>query len=136
EAARAAGARKAIPLSVSVAAHSPLMRDAAPALERALATVPISRPEIPFASSTEGRFIEEPDEIREALVRALTSPVDWPRCVQAISGIGVRGFVEAGPGHVLTGLNKRSVPDAYLAAVGNHDEAIALANHFALEVSS
>jgi len=136
EAARAAGARKAIPLTVSVAAHSPLMRDAAPALERALARISISQPAIPFASSTEGRFIEEPDEIRGALVRALTSPVDWPRCMDAMSRSGARAFVEVGPGHVLTGLNKRIVSDAYLTAVGNHDEAIALANHLALELSS
>src|SRR5439155_12890709 len=103
EAARAAGARKAIPLSVSVAAHSPLMRDAAPALKRALAGVSISRPSIPFASSTEGRLIEDPAEIREALVSALTSPVDWPRCVKAMTDYGARAFVEVGPGHVLTG---------------------------------
>jgi [acyl-carrier-protein] S-malonyltransferase len=136
EAARAAGARKAIPLAVSVAAHSPLMREATAALERALARVSISRPAIPFASSTEGRFIEDPDEIRAALVRALTSPVDWPRCLQTMSEAGARAFVEVGPGRVLTGLNKRIVPDAYLTAVGNHEEAVALANHLALEVSS
>src|SRR5207249_3456995 len=119
-----------------VAAHSPLMRDAAPALKRALAGVSISRPSIPFASSTEGRLIEDPAEIREALVSALTSPVDWPRCVKAMTDYGARAFVEVGPGHVLTGLNKRIVPDAYLTAVGNHEEAVELANHLALEASS
>jgi [acyl-carrier-protein] S-malonyltransferase len=136
EAARGAGARKVIPLSVSVAAHSPLMRDAAPALEHALERVDLSPPAIPFASSTEGRFIEDPDEIREALVRGLTNPVDWPPCMQAMSRSGARAFVEVGPGHVLTGLNKRIVPDAYVTAVGSHDEAVALANHLALELSS
>jgi len=136
EAARAAGARKVIPLSVSVAAHSPLMREAAAALERALESVALSRPAIPFASSTEGRFVQEPDEIRKALVSALTSPVDWPRCMQAMSNAGARAFVEVGPGPVLTGLNKRIVPDADLTAVGSHAEAVALANHLALEVGS
>jgi [acyl-carrier-protein] S-malonyltransferase len=136
EAARAAGARKAIPLSVSVAAHSPLMASASRALTAALAEVEIERPGIPFASSTEGRFIEEPNEIRRALVDALTRPVDWPRCVRLLSEFGARTFVEVGPGNVLTGLNKRIVPDAYIASVGDHDEAVALANHFALETTA
>jgi [acyl-carrier-protein] S-malonyltransferase len=136
EGARAAGARRAIPLSVSVAAHSPLMTGASRTLARALADIKVDRPEIPFASSTEGRFIEDPDEIRDGLVNALTRPIDWPRCVGTMSDAGARAFVEAGPGHVLTGLNKRIVPDAYLSAVGNQDEAIALANHLALESAS
>ena len=136
ESARAAGARKAIPLSVSVAAHSPLMEDAARVFERGLSDIAILKPAIPFVSSTEGRFIEDPGEIRRALVNALTRPVDWPRCIGAMRAAGAGAFVEVGPGRVLTGLNKRIVPDAYLPAVGNHDEAVALANHFALETAT
>jgi [acyl-carrier-protein] S-malonyltransferase len=133
EAARAAGARKVIPLAVSVAAHSPLMAEAARALHDALAAVVISPPAIPFVSSTEGRTLHEPEEIRAALVLALTRSVDWPRCVSAMHEAGARAFVEVGPGRVLSGLNKRIVSDAYIASVGNHVEAVGLANELVAE---
>ncbi|HEV2685960.1 MAG TPA: ACP S-malonyltransferase, partial [Actinomycetota bacterium] len=126
-----AGARKVIPLAVSVAAHSPLMEPAKVALARALRDVQLNAPSIPFASCTEGRFLTEPSEIKDALIQALTRRVDWPACVTTVHKAGTDLFVEVGPGRVLTGLNKRIVPDARATSVGSHAEAIALANELA-----
>ena len=131
EAARAAGARKVIPLAVSVAAHSPLMEEASRVLERALDDVELDAPSVPFISSTKGQPVDDPDEIKRALVGALTSPVDWPGCVESARDLGADTFIEVGPGRVLTGLNKRIVPDAPAISVGSHDEAIALAHELA-----
>src|SRR5207302_10991960 len=82
ESARAAGARRVIPLAVSVAAHSPLMARAAEELEGALGDVRLLEPAIPFASSITGDFVSDPMEIKSELVRAMTEPVDWPACVR------------------------------------------------------
>lgn len=126
DAVRAAGARRVIPLAVSVAAHSPLMEPAVDALTRALTTIPIEQPAIPFASCIDGRFVEQPADVAGTLVRALTNRVDWPRCIDALRAAGATTFVEAGPGTVLTGLGKRILPDARWLSVEGRADATAV----------
>lgn len=128
ESARAAGARRVIPLAVSVAAHSPLMSPAAEELERALASVTLLEPSIPFASCITGDFVSAPDEIKRDLLRAMTDPVDWVACVKTLRTAGTDLFVEVGPGRVLSGLVRRIVPDARVASVSDETEAISLAH--------
>jgi [acyl-carrier-protein] S-malonyltransferase len=135
ESARAAGCRRVIPLAVSVAAHSPLMSPAAEELERALASVTLLEPVIPFASCISGRFLSAPDEIKRELVRAMTDPVDWPGCVQALRTAGTDLFVEVGPGRVLSGLVRRIASDARISSVADETEAIALAHDLAAGVT-
>jgi len=107
EAMQAAGARRVVRLAVSIAAHSPLMAEAAAAFRHALEKVPLQRPRIPFIANATADELTEPESIREALVRQLTSPVRWRGSVREMIRRGVARFVEVGPGDVLTGLLRR-----------------------------
>jgi [acyl-carrier-protein] S-malonyltransferase len=134
ESARAAGARRVIPLAVSVAAHSPLMRPAAEELERALETVRLLEPVVPFVSCISGDFVGHPDEIKRELVRAMTEPVVWPACVETLLAAGTDLFVEVGPGRVLSGLIRRIARDARIASVPDERAAISFAHERTAEV--
>ncbi|MBC7226974.1 MAG: ACP S-malonyltransferase [Thermoflexales bacterium] len=107
EAVQAAGARRVVRLAVSIAAHSPLMAEAAAAFRHALERVPLRRPRVPFIANATAEEMAEPESIREALVRQLTSPVRWRSSVRQIIRRGIARFVEVGPGDVLTGLLRR-----------------------------
>ena len=102
-----AGARKVVRLAVSIAAHSPLMADAAEAFRRALERVALRSPRIPFVANATAQPVTDPDAIREVLGRQLTSPVRWAESVRWMIQQGARRFVEVGPGKVLTGLLRR-----------------------------
>jgi len=105
--ATAAGARKVIPLAVSIAAHSPLMAPAAVALKAAIDATPIATPLVPVIGNTQARPLTTPDAIRAELVAQLTGSVRWTGTLQLMVEAGVTTFVEIGPGEVLTGLVKR-----------------------------
>ncbi len=105
--AKERGAKRAIPLAVSIAAHSPLMAEAAAEFRRALDATPFQRPAIPLVANAIAGPLTEPDEIREALGRQLTSPVRWSESVRWMIAQGVTRFIEVGPKDVLTGLVKR-----------------------------
>jgi [acyl-carrier-protein] S-malonyltransferase len=107
EAAKAAGARRVIRLAVSIAAHSPLMAEAATAFRRALERATIQPPRMPFVANGTAGPLTDPDQIREALGRQLTSPVHWTESVRWMIRQGATRFVEVGPGEVLTGLLRR-----------------------------
>jgi [acyl-carrier-protein] S-malonyltransferase len=108
EAARAQGLR-AVPLPVTGAFHSPAMAAARPELEAALAEIDFQAPSVTVVSSiTTAPF----DDARARLADALTMPVRWRETLLALRARGVGRFVETGPGKVLTGLVKRTVPDA------------------------
>jgi [acyl-carrier-protein] S-malonyltransferase len=107
EAVKAAGARRVIRLAVSIAAHSPLMAEAAAAFRRVLERATIRPPRMPFVANATASPLTDPDQIREALGRQLTSPVHWTESVRWIIRQGVTRFVEVGPGDVLTGLLRR-----------------------------
>jgi [acyl-carrier-protein] S-malonyltransferase len=111
-AAREHGLR-AVPLPVTGAFHSPAMAGARPQLEEALAAVDFRAPSVPVVSSiTTAPF----DDVRARLADALTLPVRWRETLLTLRAQGVARFVETGPGKVLTGLVKRTVPDAQALA--------------------
>jgi [acyl-carrier-protein] S-malonyltransferase len=107
EAAKAAGAKRALPLPVSVPSHCALMRPAAERLRSELNGVRIKTPEIPVLHNVTAGPASDPDQIRDLLTQQLYSPVRWVEIVQALAAQGVDLLVEAGPGKVLAGLSKR-----------------------------
>ncbi len=112
ELAKTLGAKRAIVLPVSVAAHSPLMAGAAEGMRTALAGVSFADPRVPLLANADAHPIETADACRTELVEHLTAGVDWVRAVERMAAAGVTTFVELGPGRVLTGLIKRIAPDA------------------------
>ncbi len=112
ELARSLGAKRAILLPVSVAAHSPMMAAAADGMRTALAGVTFHDPQPPLLANADARPVETAEACRAELVEHLTTGVDWIRIVERMAAAGVTTFVEIGPGRVLTGLLKRIVPDA------------------------
>jgi len=104
---RAAGAKSVIPLDVSGAFHSSLMKPAADRFKDALKSVRISKAVIPVISNVDGKPEVEPEHIRSNLAKQITSSVQWVDTVNIIASQGVQTFIEVGPGKVLTGLIKR-----------------------------
>ncbi len=115
--ARAAGAKRVIPLAVAGAYHSPLMAPAAERLADVLRGVPLQTPRMPVVSNVTGEPHGGPDAIRELMVRQVTAPVRWVSAMEWFRGRGVTRYIEFGPGRVLSGLAKRIHPDAGLASV-------------------
>ncbi|MBT9566972.1 MAG: ACP S-malonyltransferase [Thiobacillus sp.] len=105
--AREKGAKRALPLPVSVPSHSSLMRPAAEKLLAHLQDVTIKAPTIPVLHNTDVESHTEPDAIRVALARQLHTPVRWVETMLALKAAGMAEIVECGPGKVLTGLGKR-----------------------------
>lgn len=119
--AKELGARRAVMLPVSVAAHSPLMAEAAEGMRAALASVAFTEPTTTLVANRDARFVTTADAARGELVEHLTSGVDWVRAVEAMGGAGVTTFIEIGPGRVLTGLTKRIAPEATAIAADAPD---------------
>jgi [acyl-carrier-protein] S-malonyltransferase len=107
EAAKAAGAKRALPLPVSAPFHSSLLKPAAEVLAGALAKIQVSAPSIPVLNNVDVAQVSEPAAIRDALVRQAWHPVRWVETIQAMKAQGVTHVVECGPGKVLAGLVKR-----------------------------
>ncbi len=112
------GARKIIPLRVSGAWHSPLMKDAAKGLENALDDAGFYEPEIPVVANVTADLIRSGDEAKRLLKLQVTSPVLWADSIKKLQRSGFDTFVEVGPGKVLQGLMKR-VKD--VTVYGTHD---------------
>ncbi|MEQ9508210.1 MAG: ACP S-malonyltransferase [Alloalcanivorax xenomutans] len=106
-ACKAAGAKRAMPLPVSVPSHCALMKPAAEALAERLAQVRFHAPELPVINNADVARETDPEAIRSALIRQLYSPVRWVETVQALAADGVTTLYECGPGKVLCGLAKR-----------------------------
>jgi len=117
ERARQLGARRVVLLPVSVAAHSPLMAEAAAGMQRVLEDVTFRAPDPALFANADGCPIESAAAARSELVSHLTTGVDWVTVIERMAAAGVDTFVEVGPGRVLTGLIKRIVPDATAIAV-------------------
>lgn len=107
ELCKAKGAKRALPLPVSVPSHCALMKPAAERLAAALAEVEIKAPSIPVLHNADVASYSDPAQIRDALVRQLYSPVRWTETVQKLAADGVLQLAECGPGKVLAGLAKR-----------------------------
>jgi [acyl-carrier-protein] S-malonyltransferase len=110
--AKELGARKVIILPVSVAAHSPLMAEAAAGMRRALADIEFHDPSTPLIANADARVLTTGAAARDELVEHLTAGVDWVAAVNRMLSGGVTTFIEVGPGRVLTGLIKRIAPEA------------------------
>ncbi len=109
EQSRAAGAKRAVRLPMSVPAHSRLMHPAAQQMAGRLKLAQIRPPQILVIHNMHVQAESDPDAIRNALVRQIESPVRWVETIQKMAADGVTRIVECGPGKVLTGLNKRIV---------------------------
>ena len=107
QALAAAGARKVVPLAVSIAAHSQLMQPAADALRSAIDATPLVDPAVPVVGNTTAQPLSSADSIRAELAAQLTGNVRWTDSIQAMVKAGVTTFVELGAGDVLTSLVKR-----------------------------
>jgi [acyl-carrier-protein] S-malonyltransferase len=107
EMARSFGAMKAVPLAVAGAFHTQLMRPADERLAEALAGVPMQRPKIPVISNVDAQPHDDPEELRELLVRQILSPVRWEDSMRYLLQEGFDQFYEVGPGRVLRGLLRR-----------------------------
>ncbi|EIG9086392.1 ACP S-malonyltransferase [Serratia marcescens] len=118
-ACKAAGAKRALPLPLSVPSHCALMKPAADKLAVALQDITFNAPQVPVVNNVDVRTENDPEAIRSALVRQLYSPVRWTESVEFIAAQGVTSLLEVGPGKVLTGLTKRIVDTLTAAAVND-----------------
>ncbi|TCV90066.1 ACP S-malonyltransferase [Sulfurirhabdus autotrophica] len=107
ELAKAKGAKRALPLPVSVPSHCALMQPAAEKLKQYLLNVQVKTPEVPVLHNADVMSFNDAERIKDALTRQLYSPVRWVEIIQAFAQQGVTNLVECGPGKVLAGLNKR-----------------------------
>jgi len=121
EAAKARGAKRALPLPVSAPFHSVLMRPAAERLEQYLRDITFNAPRIPVVNNVDVAVYEDPARIKDALVRQAYNPVRWVETIKAIAARGVTHVAEAGPGRVLAGMTKRI--DSTLASLPLHERA-------------
>ena len=112
ELAKAKGCKKAVPLPVSVPVHTPLMQRAADRLAVDFGAITWSDLRMPLINNAEAKPILKAADIPASLVRQLPSSVLWEDSVRVMAAMGIKTFVEIGPGTVLTGLIKRIVPEA------------------------
>jgi len=117
------GARKCLPLSVSAPFHSSLMRSAGEKLEASLSRVKIKDPEIPVLSNVTADYHGKTAEIKDLLVKQVSSPVRWEECVRKMIGDGTGIFVEVGPGKVISGLVRKIDRDV---EVKNVEDSVSL----------
>ncbi|MGG5215117.1 MULTISPECIES: ACP S-malonyltransferase [Rahnella] len=125
-ACKEAGAKRALPLPVSVPSHCALMKPAADKLAVALENVTFSAPQYSVVNNVDVKIETSPEAIRSALVRQLYSPVRWTESVEFMAAQGVEQLLEVGPGKVLTGLTKRIV-DTLTASAVNDTASLAAA---------
>ena len=102
-----AGAKRALPLNVGGAFHSPLMQPAQEELEAAITATKFSTPRCPVYQNVDGKPYTSPQEIKANLIAQLTSPVRWTKTIQQMIADGASDFVECGPGNVQEGLIKK-----------------------------
>ena len=125
-ACKAAGAKRALPLPVSVPSHCALMKPAAEKLAVELQNITFNAPVISVVNNVDVKCETAPDAIRDALIRQLYSPVQWTKTVEFMASQGVEHLYEVGPGKVLTGLTKRIV-DTLTASALNEPAAMSAA---------
>jgi [acyl-carrier-protein] S-malonyltransferase len=109
ELAQEAGAGKVVRLQVGAAFHSELMKPAQAKMAEAMGEVEWKDPRVPMASNASGGLVTAADEVREALVAQIASPVRWVECAHSLADAGADAFLELGPGRVLGGLTKQTL---------------------------
>jgi [acyl-carrier-protein] S-malonyltransferase len=117
--AKEAGAKRALPLAVSVPSHCTLMADASKRLAELLEGIDFNNPATPVVNNTDAMFLNNVESIKASLVRQLNSPLLWEDSIKAIADWGITAFVEVGPGKVLSGLIKRIEPEAKVFNAGD-----------------
>lgn len=105
--AKEAGAIKLAPLAVAGAFHTPLMSPAVEKMRVVIESTPFHEPKTPYISGVDAQFHSDPDEIKQILVRQISSPVMWEDSMRRLLSDGIDAFYEVGPGRVLRGLMKR-----------------------------
>jgi [acyl-carrier-protein] S-malonyltransferase len=115
ELAREAGAAKVVRLQVGAAFHSELMKPVQEKLAQTMEGLSWRDPDTPLVSNASAQIVTTADEVRQALIAQIASPVRWVECVQALVDAGCSRFVELGPGRVLSGLVRQIAPGAETA---------------------
>jgi len=110
--AKAAGAKKVVPLTVSVPSHCAMMKKAGDRLERELEKVALSDLSIPVMNNADAKFLVKATDIRPSLIKQISSPLYWEDSIRNMASQGFDTFIEIGPGKVLSALVKRIVKDA------------------------
>jgi [acyl-carrier-protein] S-malonyltransferase len=116
--AKEKGAKRAVMLAVSAPFHCALMQPAAEAMAKALANTPMRPPTVPIVTNVLAAPLTDPDEIRKALVAQVTGTIRWRESMAFMAAQGVKLFCEVGSGKVLSGLVKRTAPEAMGLALG------------------
>jgi len=119
ELAKAKGARRALPLTVAGAYHSPLMAGAQPKLKQALDQLKLREPAVPVISNVTAGLHESIGTIRDRLVEQVTSSVRWEESMRYLLGQGYTRFIELGPGSALSGFMKRINKDAQMMNISD-----------------
>jgi [acyl-carrier-protein] S-malonyltransferase len=117
--AREAGARRVLPLNVGGPFHSTYMRPAAEALRTVLDDLTLRPGRIPVVVNATAEATQEPDALRRELAAQVYSPVRWIESLRTLARLGCDRFLEIGPGSVLAGLVRRTLPDAKVASFGS-----------------
>jgi [acyl-carrier-protein] S-malonyltransferase len=118
EQAKAAGARRVLPLQVGGPFHSIYMRRAAAALAEALQAMPPRSAQIPLIANVTAAPIRRPEDLACELASQVYSPVRWSESLLELSAMGCDRFLELGPGNIIAGLVKRTLPSAQVASFG------------------
>jgi len=113
---KSAGAKRALPLPVGGAFHSPLMEPARAELAQAIANTHFASPICPIFQNVNAASSSTPSQIKENLILQLTAPVRWTQTVENMVAAGASQFIEFGPGKVLQGLVKKIKPEVEVAA--------------------
>jgi [acyl-carrier-protein] S-malonyltransferase len=120
--AKELGARKVVPIPVSGAFHTPLMQGARAPLRKALTEVTFLTPEVRVVANVDARVHDNPADWPGLLSAQLCSPVRWRQTLETFAGLGLTSLVELGPGGVLSGLAKRSLPEIQSLSVTKPDD--------------
>ncbi len=128
ELAKARGARKVMPLAVSGAFHSPVMKPAAEGLARAIAATPVNDAQIPLIGNIHATALTSAGDIREELAQQIASSVQWVRSVEYLVAQGITTFIEIGPGQALTGMVKRIAKGTTLLNVSSGADLVKAAD--------
>jgi [acyl-carrier-protein] S-malonyltransferase len=119
---KAAGAKRALPLPVSVPSHCSLMKPAAEKLKQMLESINFNVPDIAVINNVDVAVENQPDSIKLALVKQLFMPVRWSDIIVKADNMGVENYYECGPGKVLTGLNKRIIKGSSCVSLTKPEE--------------
>jgi [acyl-carrier-protein] S-malonyltransferase len=112
ELAKARGAKKVVPLAVSVPSHCPMMKQAGSALAQELEKVTLRDLRMPIVNNADAKFLRTASELRPSLIKQISAPLYWEDSITLMAADGYDTFIEIGPGKVLSGLVKRIAKDA------------------------